>query len=157
MASGRTERILAGAVLLALALGGCAAGVRDEAGRVTAPATTDTFSVRVGDCLDKLPSESTEELSLLPCTEPHYWEAFATATLAGDDFPGTAAVRNQAEDECTRAFTDFVGVTARKSKLELTILTPTKETWTQANDREVVCLVGSPSGGVTGTLQGAAK
>lgn len=156
MADRRAGRAVAGVVLV-LALAGCAAGVRDDAGRVTAPATTDTFSVRVGDCLGKLPSESTDELSLLPCTEPHYWEAFATATLTGEDFPGTAAVRNQAEDECNRAFAGFVGVAANKSKLELTMLTPTKETWTQANDREVVCLVGSPGGGVTGTLKDAAR
>jgi hypothetical protein len=156
MAAGRSARAVAGA-LLALVLAGCGGDVRDDAGRVTAAATTDTFSVRVGDCLGKLPTESTAELSLLPCAEPHYWEAFATAMLTGDDFPGAAAVRNQAEDECTRAFAGFVGVAANKSKLELTMLTPTKETWTQANDREVVCLVGSPSGGVTGTLKDAAR
>ncbi|MGC4084705.1 MAG: septum formation family protein [Vicinamibacterales bacterium] len=155
MASARPGVAAAAVLVAAVLLGGCASGVRDSAGQVTAPATTDSFSVRVGDCLDKLPTDSTAKISLLPCAQPHYWEAFASPTLAGDDFPGNSAVRDQAESACTDAFQGFVGVAAKSSKLDLTMLTPTKETWTQAGDREVVCLVGSAKGGVTGTLKGA--
>jgi hypothetical protein len=157
MASARPGVAAAAALVAAVLLGGCASGVRDSAGQVTAPATTDSFSVRVGDCLDKLPTDSTAKISLLPCAQPHYWEAFASPTLAGDDFPGNSAVRDQAKSACTDAFEGFVGVAVTSSKLDLTMLTPTKETWTQADDREVVCLVGKSSGGVTGTLQGANK
>lgn len=156
MASARVP-LVALAVAASVLASGCASGVRDSAGRVTAPITTDSYSVRVGDCLGKLPTESAAKLQLLPCEEPHYWEAFATATLAGDDFPGNAGVREQAARACQDAFTDFVGVTAGKSKLGLTMLTPTNETWAQADDRAVVCLVGNPGGGVTGTLRGTAR
>ncbi|MGC3992878.1 MAG: septum formation family protein [Propionicimonas sp.] len=147
------------AALAVVALGGCAStpGARDSAGQVTAPTTTDTYSVRVGDCLAKLPTESTDALNLLPCGEAHYWEAFASVTLTGDAYPGDSVVRTEAEKACDAAFTGFVGVTAAKSKLDLTMLTPTKETWTQASDREVVCLVGSAAGGVTGTLKDSAR
>lgn len=154
--STRVARATVG-MLAAVALAGCASGVRDSAGQVTAPATTDSFSVRVGDCLGKLPSESTDELTLRPCGESHHWEAFATATLTGEEFPGNAAVRGQAEVACSDAFAGFVGVPARKSTLDLTMLTPTSQTWTQAHDREVVCLVGSARGDITGTLAGAAR
>lgn len=147
----------ASAVLLLLLVAGCASGPRDSAGQVTAAATTDSFSVRVGDCLDRLPTDAAAELPLLPCDQPHYWEAFATSTLVGDDYPGNAAVRDQADKACSAEFADFVGVKVDTSKLDLTMLTPTKETWTQAGDREVVCLVGRPGGGVTGTLRGAAR
>ena len=145
------------AVVACLALVGCADGVRDTAGQVTAPATTDTFSVRVGDCLDRLPTESTDKLSLLPCDAAHFWEAFASATLTGTDYPGNSAVRDQGKQACATSFQAFVGVASKKSKYDLSMLTPTKETWTQAGDREVVCLVGSSSGNVTGTLKGIAK
>ncbi len=150
-------RVAAAGVAASVLLTGCASGIRSSAGEVTAPATTDSFSVRVGDCLGKLPTESTTELQLLPCDQEHYWEAFATATLTGEDFPGNASVRAQAGQECTDAFASFVGVAAKKSKLSLTILAPTSETWTQAGDRAVTCLVGNPSGGVTGTLKDAAR
>lgn len=149
----------AGAVAVAVAasvlLAGCASGVRSSAGGVTAPTTTDSFSVQVGDCLGKLPTESTSEIQLLPCAEEHYWEAFATATLTGQDFPGNATVRDQAGQACDAAFEGFVGVPAKKSTLSLTMLTPTSETWNQAGDRAVICLVGNPSGGVRGTLRDA--
>lgn len=155
---GRARVCWVAAVVAASALlAGCSPGVRGDAGQVTAPATTDSFSVRVGDCLGKLPTESTAQLQLLPCDREHYWEAFAAATLTGADFPGNAAVRTQAAQECSAAFSSFVGVPAKKSKLSLTMLTPTSETWTQAGDRAVVCLVGNPSGGVTGTLRDAAR
>lgn len=144
-------------VATALVLAGCAPAVRDGGGQVTAPTTTDSYSVRVGDCLGALPSDTTERLSLLPCDQAHAWEAFATATLEGDDFPGNAGVRNEAEEACTTAFATFVGLPSKKSELELTMLTPTSQTWTQAGDREVVCLVGDPDGGVTGTLAGAGR
>ncbi len=154
--SGRIARAAA-AALLAAALAGCAPGVRDSAGQVTSPATTDSFSVRVGDCLGTLPSESTEALTLLPCAGPHHWEAFGSATLSGEDYPGNNAVRDQARAVCADGFADFVGMPTGKSKLELTMLTPTQETWTEALDREVVCLVGTPGGGITGTLRSAAR
>ena len=158
MPASRTVRVLAaGAAVASVVLGGCGTSARDGSGQVTVPATTDTFSVRVGDCLDKLPTDSTSSLSLLPCAQAHYWEAFATATLTGDDFPGNAAVREAAEKACDDPFEAFVGIAASTSKLELTMLTPTKDTWTQASDREVVCLVGSSAGKLTGSLRGVAK
>jgi hypothetical protein len=48
-------------------------------------------------------------------------------------------------------------VPKKKSKLGITMLTPTKETWTQAADRQVICLVGSPNGNITGTVKGSAR
>lgn len=154
---GHGWRVIAVGLVAGFALLGCTPGPRDGAGQVTAPATTDTFSVRVGDCLDKLPSESTDALALLPCAQPHFWEAFASTTLEGEDYPGTAAVRDRAEQACNAAFEGFVGLPEKKSRLDITMLTPTRETWIGAGDREVVCLVGSPSGGITGTLKDAAR
>ncbi len=143
---------------LALLLAGCAVGVpRDSAGQVTAAATTDAFSIKVGDCVGKVAGETAAELPLVPCAETHHWEAFSASNLEGEDFPGNAEVRDQADRACRAAFKGFIGVAADDSKYEVTFLSPTKETWTQAADREVVCLVGSLSGGITGTLKGVGK
>lgn len=140
-----------------LGLAGCASGPRDPSGLVTSRATTDTYSVRVGDCLAKLPTDSAAQLTLLPCDQEHYWEVFASATLTGDTFPGESSLRKQAQSACEDAFDGFVGLSVKKSKLDITMLTPTRQTWAEASDREVTCLVGSTSGGVTGTLHGAAR
>lgn len=158
--SGRPARWLAGAVAVALTivLAACSAGQpRNSSGQLTAPATTDSFSLRVGDCLGKLETGTTDELPLVPCDAEHNWEAFAASELAGDDFPGNSALGEQVDKLCRDAFADFIGIKVDKSRYELTSLMPTKETWTQADDREVVCLVGRPGGGVTGTLKGIGK
>ena len=141
---------------LAVVLAGCAADIpRNSAGQVTAAATTDAFSIAVGDCVGKVDGDSTDELPLVPCTEVHYWEAYAASDLAGNDFPGNAGVKDLADKACADAFEGFVGVAADDSKYEVTYLTPTKETWAQAQDREVVCMVGSSNGNITGSLKDA--
>jgi hypothetical protein len=144
--------------VLAVLLAGCAGDVpRNSAGQVTAAATTDAFSIKVGDCVGKLDSDATNELPLVPCDQQHYWEAYATSDLAGTDFPGNAEVKDLSGKACSAAFTGFVGIASEESKYEVTFLTPTKETWTQAGDREVVCLIGASAGGITGSLKGTAK
>mgnify|MGYP001764704712 CR=1 FL=1 len=136
---------------------GCTAdGPRNSAGQVTAPAAVDSYSIVVGDCVAKLETDSTRLLQLLPCTAEHQWEAFHAGTLEGEDFPGAGGVQSQAEALCTEAVEPFLGLSAKKSKYELRFLTPSKESWAQS-DRAVVCLIGAPSGGITGTLKGAAK
>jgi hypothetical protein len=146
------------AVALAVLLAGCTAGVpRDSTGQVTAAATTDAFSIKVGDCVGKLTGDTAEELTLVPCAEAHYWEAFAASNLTGEDFPGNSEIKDQSDKACTAAFEGFIGIAADDSKYEVTFLSPTRETWAQASDREVVCLVGDSSGGITGSLEGSRK
>ena len=69
------------------------------------------------------------------------------------------------EAECVPAFSDFVGVEWADSTLDFWWITPTEETWTQANDRIVQCVIYKPdpedSTGqtqleVTGSLKDAA-
>jgi hypothetical protein len=145
------------AVLLVLLTGCSTDAPRDSAGQVTAPATTDAFSIKVGDCVGKLDGDSAQELPLMPCDQAHFWEAYASSKLDGTDFPGTSQVNDLSDKACGSAFKGFVGIAIDDSKYEVTYLSPTKESWTQAQDREVVCLVGSSSGNVTGSLKGKAK
>lgn len=146
------------AVLLGLMVSGCAAnGPRNTSGQVTASATTDAYSIRVGDCIGALPSESTERLTLIPCNQEHHWEAFATSNLTGTNYPGATAIAEQARRECGRVAKGFLGSSVERTKFEVTSLTPTKASWEQAQDREVMCLVGSSERTITGTLAGAGK
>lgn len=150
------NRPLAALIAGGLLLAGCSGGPRDGSGQVTAPVSVDTYSIQVGDCVGKLETESATRLQLVPCAQEHYWEAFGAGTLTGEAFPGTSGVQDQAEQICTTALEPFLGISAKKSKFELRFLTPTKDSWAQ-NDRAVVCLLGTPGGGLTGTLRGAAK
>ena len=134
-----------GALLTTVLVACSAEAPRDSAGVVTAAATSDAFSVTVGDCVGKLEGDTTESVALIPCAEKHYWEAFATHDLTGTDFPAPARCRAGPTTPAPKRFGDFVGIPADESKYELTFLVPTKETWTRGNDREVVCLVGAPT------------
>ncbi|HEY3408439.1 MAG TPA: septum formation family protein [Propionicimonas sp.] len=145
------------AVLLVLLAGCSTDAARDSAGQVTAAATTDAFSIKVGDCVGKLESDSAQKLPLLPCDQAHFWEAYASSKLDGTDFPGSSQVNDLSATACSAAFKGFIGIALDDSKYQVTYLSPTKETWTQAQDREVVCLVGSSSGNITGSLKGMAK
>ena len=145
------------AVLLVLLAGCSTDGPRNSAGQVTAAATTDTFSIKVGDCVGKLDGDSAEKLPLTPCEQTHFWEAYASGELDGTDFPGTSQVKDLSDKACRAPFKAFVGIALDDSKYEVSYLSPTKESWTQAQDREVVCLVGLSSGNITGSLKGTAK
>lgn len=152
------RRVLLAGAAAVLLLAGCANdGPRNSAGVVTVAATTDAYSIRVGDCVGKIDSDATNKLPLLPCDQAHTWEAFASTQLTGDAFPTNSVIADQAEKYCLAAFETFVGISGEKSDYQLTYLQPTKESWTQAADREVVCLAGDPNGGVTGTLKGLQK
>ena len=145
------------AVLLVLLTGCSTDAPRDSAGQVTAGATTDAFSLKVGDCVGKLDGDSADEVALTPCEKPHFWEAYASSTLDGPDFPGASQVDELSDKACSAAYRGFVGIARDDSKYEVMYLAPTKESWTRAQDREVVCLVGSSSGNLTGSLKGIAK
>jgi hypothetical protein len=149
--------VLLGCLAAALALTGCTGAVRDDAGQVTASASVDAFSIKVGDCTGDLAEDEVSAAVLVPCGEPHYWEAYFSSRLSGDDYPGVTQVTESAEAACSDAFTAFVGVSTEKSDYTYTYFYPTEQTWTSTGDREVLCLAGLDDGGITGTLKDAKK
>lgn len=170
----RTKRTLAlagSAVVLSLALSGCSVlnglmgggsdAQRDDEGNVTEGANIDVFSLKVGDCMPA--SDTTGEitdLDVVPCDEPHTDEVFFDFELTGDSLPTDEEIQAQVEAQCVPAFTEFVGLDYYESTLDFWWLTPTEQTWTQANDRLVQCIIYQPdengdSAELTASLQGA--
>jgi len=165
----RRALMLAGtAVALSLALSGCSAindilgsgsGDADrveETGQVTESANIDVFSVKLGDCMADTGSGTLTDANVLPCDEPHDLEVFYEIKMDDGDFSEEAI--DTASQECIGdAYTTFVGVAYADSALDVTTLTPTKDSWEQNNDRVVQCLIVDPAGQTTGSLQGAAR
>lgn len=167
----RTRRalMLAGsAVAVSVALTGCSAinGIlgsgsgdadRDEeTGQVTESASVDVFSVKIGDCMLDTGTGMLTDASILPCTDSHDQEVYYEITMPDGEFAD--ADINAASQECIGdAYTTFVGLGYQESALDVTTLTPTKESWEQSNDRVIQCLIFDPAGPVTGTLAGAAR
>ena len=163
----RTSRLAAAAALsctAALALSGCSLlganePERDEEGEITEASDADAFSVRVGDCIEPVDwdAEGFSELPVIPCVEEHESEIYASMLMDDGDFPGASAVEDAAITFCDAEFATFVGVPWDQSELNYSYLGPSQETWEQADDREILCLILDPAGLVTGTLEGSAR
>jgi hypothetical protein len=147
---------------------GCSEESRDETGAIDEAGELDAFSIKVGDCVDNVVTDSAstevESVGGVPCAQPHQAEAYHAFDLPEGDgtFPGDAAVGEQADAGCIAAFQGFVGLAYEQSALDYTWLVPTLASWDERDDREVLCFViePGPTGELiplTGTVAGAAR
>lgn len=120
--------------------------------------SADVFNLHVGDCFDDETSEAgVTDVPAVPCAEPHDNEIYFIYDLPDGEFPGDAAVETAANEGCAAEFEAFVGLPYEASVLDHWAIYPSEDTWTQIDDREVVCSVWEPGVKVTGTLAGAAR
>ena len=95
--------------------------------------------IQVGDCLaEVLGTGPVTSVEVVPCTEGHHGEAFATFTLPKTDYPGEAAVTSAAEDGCSDRVPGNLDETVAKD-LDLYFLYPKKSNWA-LGDRDVLCI-----------------
>lgn len=107
---------------------------------VGACASSSVMNLDVGTCI-QLPTESRAvTVDVRSCTESHNAEVSQVIRAANGEFPGDAALNQQAEKECIDTFENYVGTPYVTSALDVTWLIPTAESWTQ-RDRSIVCLV----------------
>lgn len=150
------------AALVALGLGACSDDEpeRDETtNEITEAGDADVFTMAVGDCLPD-PSSAVGEVAdvpVVPCSEPHAGEVFYSHIIDGDVMPDPPEMEAIVTEQCSGAnFESFVGLPYDQSVLEVSWLEPTVESW-GGGDREILCIVNDPAGGVTGSLAGAAR
>ena len=145
-------------VVATLSLTGCMAGAapRDTAGQVTASASVDAFQVKVGDCTGSLKEGDVSDLQVIPCADPHFYEAYANTQLTDSAYPGESAVIKQASKFCTAEFKSFIGLATKDSGYDMFYMYPVEQSWA-TGDREVLCLAGSDKGKLAGSLKGSEK
>lgn len=139
----RTTTLLAG---LLLALAACSQG--------------NVFELSVGDCFDDtdLAAEEVSDVPVVECSEPHDNEIYHAFDLADGDYPGEEEVETKADDGCLAAFDAFVGTPYLDSQLEYFAIYPTEQSWTEVDDREVLCAVYDMSlEKLTGTVGGSGR
>ena len=142
--AGRAQLLVATVAVAALALTACGSDV----------AAND---VEVGQCTNQDLTGSVGEIETVDCAEPHVAEVFATFDLEGDDYPGVDEVDTLATEGCTGArFEDYVGLPYEESEVFAAPLTPTEQTWNEADDRTVICFAVTSDGSETeGSVKGA--
>ncbi|PPF44556.1 hypothetical protein C5B85_10505 [Pseudoclavibacter sp. AY1F1] len=139
-------------------LSGGESEVRDgETQEVTESGDLDVFKLAVGDCFDDAGSTMVSEIPVVPCSNPHDYEVYYEVEMPAGDFPGDEAITTQAEADCTAQFATFIGLPYDQSSLYFSYLTPTQQSWDDAGDRLIQCIVTDQAAQTTGTLAGAAR
>ena len=120
--------------------------------------SSDIFDLKVGDCLNSsdITSEQVLSIEAISCNSLHDMEIFAATQLDEGDFPGRDAASSAAESFCHSQFEAFVGTTYEQSELTVNWIYPTADSWDTRNDRQILCLLQSPSP-ISGSLAGAAR
>jgi hypothetical protein len=120
---------------------------RDSTGAIVRAGQVGVFDIRVGDCFnDQDTATEASEIEVLgvngvPCAQPHDNEVFAVFDLRRDTYPEDEALRDIATDECLEHFEPFVGRDYWTSSLDIFAIYPTRRSWHELNDREVVCIL----------------
>jgi hypothetical protein len=115
-------------------------------------------TAEVGACIvtADLPSDMTD-IPTVECTEEHDAQVVGKFDVDDGDYPGDDALTAEADERCAAAFEEFVGIAYADSSLDISYVYPSEDTWTQANDREILCFAATADGStVTESWEGAA-
>jgi hypothetical protein len=107
------------------------------------------FSLKTGECIDP----NGQAATIVSCNTPHDAEVFATFSLPGSTWPGTAAVSAAASSGCSTRLTGYLNPQLAIS-LASTYIYPDSVAW-RAGTRTVICEVRATSGQLTGSVRGA--
>lgn len=111
---------------------------------------TPANDFEAGECTNDDLSGRIEEIDTVDCDEEHTAEAIGQFDVEGDDFPGATEIQAEADETCQGSvFEDYVGVPYEESIYLATGIPPSEQSWNDADDRTVICIV-------TGTTDGSA-
>lgn len=152
--SARVPLAAAALAAAALCLSGCVLGTGAPPSATPAPTSTTTplTSVEAGECFDPATPDA---VTLVDCAGRHRYEVFATLLVPDAEYPA-GTLKDSSVARCQDAFADFIGVEFAASRIRLRVVMPSEDTWDEG-DREVLCIVGDPSGSTTGTLANSAR
>jgi hypothetical protein len=146
------RRVLTLPALLVLAGGGLLAACSDD---------PEVATLDVGECVSQETLEGSigaEEIDTVDCDDPHFAELIGKFDIDGDDYPGDDVVQEEGEAGCESRFEDYVGVDTETSMYSVGPVTPSQETWENADDREVLCFgFDDGAGSIGGSMEGAAE
>ena len=154
--------ILALALLAAPAL--LAAGcddLRGDSGRIETRGTMSAFALRVGDCLDLPSDREFDDVPVVPCGRAHELEVFAIVQHPAPDgvvYPSPDRLSQVSFDLCYAFFSGYVGRSYADSRLDIETFSPTRDSWNEVDDREIVCLLFDlESVPMYGTMRGSGR
>jgi hypothetical protein len=149
--------VVAGVVLVLVAAA-AAAGVLAVVTHGFRPKTVVTYTyrpaavygLRAGDCVNASPNGLS--VTILSCATPHQAEVFATFSLTGSSWPGSAAAQQQASSGCANRIAGYLNPQLLNAGLTEQYVYPDQDAW-QAGVRTVVCEVSSTTGPLSGSVR----
>ncbi len=108
------------------------------------------FRLQPGDCINS--SQNGLAVTILSCTTPHQAEVFATFSLAGKSWPGSAAAQQEAGNGCASRIGGYLNPQLITAGLSQQYVFPDQKAW-QAGVHTVICEVSSSSGPLTGSVR----
>ena len=120
--------------------------------RCVLPASPPFSALRAGDCIDSSPNGLS--VTVLSCASPHHAEVFATFSLAGSSWPGSAAVQQQVASGCQNKIAGYLNPALLNAGLTQEYIYPDQTAW-KAGVRTAVCEVSSSTGPLTGSVRSA--
>ncbi len=97
------------------------------------------------------------EVAVIDCDSKHDYEVYADKQIKTKKAPSDSELQKLLKDVCIAEFEDFVGVPVSKSKYEYSYFIAGSDVWKKVADHRLVCSVGSPKGGIEGSLKGVEK
>jgi Domain of unknown function (DUF4190)/Septum formation len=108
------------------------------------PLSTNVFALRPGQCFQNPPASQTvlgvTYVTVVPCTKPHNAQAFVQFTAKGTSWPGTAALKRQADSGCHARIKGNVQASKIKQSMTLHYLYPLEASWASGH-RTITCLI----------------
>jgi hypothetical protein len=106
--------------------------------------SANVFAIRPGQCFQNPPASQTElgftYVTVVPCTKPHNAQAFAQVSVKGTSWPGTDAVKRQADSDCHAQIKANVQASKIESSMSLRYLYPLESSWASGH-RTITCLI----------------
>jgi hypothetical protein len=108
------------------------------------------YSLRAGQCINSSPNGLS--VTVLSCATPHEGEVFATFSLTGSAWPGSAAVQQQASSGCADRIAGYLNPQLLNAGLTQEYVYPNQDAW-KAGVRTVICEVSSTTGPLSGSVR----
>jgi hypothetical protein len=140
-------------IILAVIAANTGKATRSATGLITHSGRINAFSLNVGDCFDNpAGAQTVNNVTAIPCTQPHNAQIYAKFKLTGSDFsyPGAAVVAQTARSGCN-ARIGSVNKSMTTSTMSVRILLPEKAAWISGK-RTVSCMVVNAKADLTSSL-----
>jgi hypothetical protein len=120
-------------------------------GTAAHPLRATVFRLRPGQCFDSM-QNGIAGAHVVPCARPHDAEVYGAFRVAGQRWPGTAALATQARRGCQARLGSYLNPQLATSDLAVTYAYPNQGAWT-AGGHTVICEIRGTQGRLTGSVR----